>query len=148
MVFYKPSGQEIESIVSSTDGKFSLAALDPNGGSGSIVSMLWDLFLVGVIVFFFVSIIDQVGQQKHREVSSGFDTSIHNRFIPSESSQNGQLSVAKSGGTTTPVNTSSEEERTARAKKRRGKKTQAVKSTGTVEEEKAEKAKKEKKKKK
>ncbi|CAD7965303.1 unnamed protein product [Amoebophrya sp. A25] len=60
----KLSEVELAETISGTDGKFSLGTLDPDGASDGIVKMAWDAFLAGVIIFFFVSIINQMALSK------------------------------------------------------------------------------------
>ena len=52
---------------SSTDGKMSIASLDP--GTGELLSFgnLWNIFLAGLILFFVVSIVDQVASMTQQE---------------------------------------------------------------------------------
>eukprot|EP00441_Pelagodinium_beii_P015503 CAMPEP_0197663588 /NCGR_PEP_ID=MMETSP1338-20131121/58029_1 /TAXON_ID=43686 ORGANISM="Pelagodinium beii, Strain RCC1491" /NCGR_SAMPLE_ID=MMETSP1338 /ASSEMBLY_ACC=CAM_ASM_000754 /LENGTH=500 /DNA_ID=CAMNT_0043242043 /DNA_START=55 /DNA_END=1557 /DNA_ORIENTATION=- len=57
---------EMQSAVSRTDGKVSLAALDP-GAPTSLLKMCWELFIVGLILFFAVSIMNQMAVSKQAE---------------------------------------------------------------------------------
>ncbi|CAD7961291.1 unnamed protein product [Amoebophrya sp. A120] len=66
----KLSQAELGATISGTDGKFALGSLDPEGDSDSWMKMLWDLFLAGVIGFFFFSIIQQMAATKYAEVTS------------------------------------------------------------------------------
>lgn len=60
---------EIAEAVSHTDGKFSLKTLDPDA-EGSILGKLWELFIVGIVVFFLVSIVNEVARAKYAEVKA------------------------------------------------------------------------------
>jgi len=60
--------EEIQPIISGTDGKFSLGTLDPETGGDSWMKMGWDLFLAGVIAFFFISLINQMAETKYAEL--------------------------------------------------------------------------------
>lgn len=51
---------ELEAARGLTDGKVSLASLDPGEGGYFSVGMLWNGFIAGLILFFVVSIIEQV----------------------------------------------------------------------------------------
>jgi len=66
----KLSAGELESVISQTDGKFSLGSLDPEADDGGLAKMAWDGFLAAVIIFFFVSIIHQMAESKMTEVAA------------------------------------------------------------------------------
>jgi len=67
----KPDGKlmayELSQALSKADGKLSLASLDP--GSGSIFSPanLWNGFIVCLVLFFVLSIVDQVAKARQAE---------------------------------------------------------------------------------
>lgn len=58
------------------DGKLTLASLDP--GTGSILSFenLWNASLAGLIIFFLVSIIDQMAKSKQVGAMRAFECCI------------------------------------------------------------------------
>jgi len=58
---------ELQQAASRTDGKISLGALDPGAGA-SILKMCWELFIVGLVLFFLVSAINQVARSKQAEI--------------------------------------------------------------------------------
>jgi len=62
----KLTKSEIEGAVSSTDNKISLGSMDPKASSWA--GMLWELFIIGLVVFFLVSIIDQLTAAKQQEL--------------------------------------------------------------------------------
>lgn len=51
-----------------SDGKFSLASLDPGTGGLFSLGTLWNGFIVGLILFFIWSIIDQMAKSKQAEL--------------------------------------------------------------------------------
>jgi len=63
----KLTADELVRAQSVSDGKFSIASLDP--GEASIISpgLLWNGFLACLILFFLYSIIDQMAKQKQAE---------------------------------------------------------------------------------
>jgi len=60
------SKDEVADAVSSTDNKISLGSLDPS--TQSWMSKVWELLIVGLVVFFLVSIIDQLAIAKQAEL--------------------------------------------------------------------------------
>jgi len=54
---------EIAPVVGTSDGKLSLAGLDPGTGGVLSFGMLWNLFIAGLVCFFVYSIVEQVGLQ-------------------------------------------------------------------------------------
>jgi len=64
------SRDEVSGAISSTDQKISLSSLDPSAQSTAqtIVTKLWELFLIVLIVYFFISIIDQSAAAKQHEL--------------------------------------------------------------------------------
>jgi len=58
---------ELQEAASRTDGMVSLGALDPGAGT-SLFKMGWELFIVGLVLFFLVSIADQLAKAKQQEV--------------------------------------------------------------------------------
>lgn len=60
---------EVGAAASRTDGMVSLGALDPGKGTG-ILKMLWELFIVGLILFFVFSVVEQLGQNKQAELDN------------------------------------------------------------------------------
>ena len=57
------SSDEIAPVVGTSDGKLSLAGLDPGTGGVLSFGMLWNLFIAGLVCFFVYSIVEQVGLQ-------------------------------------------------------------------------------------
>jgi len=57
---------EAQLAASRTDGKVSLSSLDP-GAPTSIFKVAWELFIVGLVLFFVVSIMNQMAQSKQAE---------------------------------------------------------------------------------
>jgi len=57
---------EAQQAASRTDGKTSLSAFDP-GAPTSLLKMAWELFIVGLVLFFVVSIMNQMAAQKQQE---------------------------------------------------------------------------------
>merc|ERR1712228_673373 len=58
---------ELKSAASRTDGKVSLGSLDPGTGS-SIFKTLWEIFIVGLILFFVCSVVEQLARTKQSEL--------------------------------------------------------------------------------
>ena len=58
------SAAELQPTVGTSDGKLSLASLDPGSGSlldaGYVMGLLWNAFIAGLILFFVYSIVEQV----------------------------------------------------------------------------------------
>mmetsp|Transcript_80957 Transcript_80957/g.262223 ORF Transcript_80957/g.262223 Transcript_80957/m.262223 type:complete len:500 (-) Transcript_80957:473-1972(-) len=63
----KLSVKEITEAASRTDGKISLSSLDPGAGTG-VFKMLWELLIVGLVLFFLFSVIDQLARSKQQEL--------------------------------------------------------------------------------
>jgi len=59
---------EVQAAVSVSDGKFSLASLDPGTGGLLSVGNLWNGFIVSLVLFFLLSIIDQMAKSKQAEL--------------------------------------------------------------------------------
>jgi len=61
---------EIEAMVGLSDGKLSLASLDP--GTGGVLSLgnLWGMFIAGLVLFFVYSIVEQVALATQAEADS------------------------------------------------------------------------------
>lgn len=59
--------EELSHAASRTDGKISLSSLDPGTGT-SILKMLWELFIVSLVLFFLYSVIDQAARTKQQEL--------------------------------------------------------------------------------
>jgi len=59
---------EVAPAVSFSDGKFSLDSLDPGTGGILSVGNLWNGFIVGLVLFFVYSIVDQMAQSKQAEI--------------------------------------------------------------------------------
>jgi len=57
---------EIQLAASRTDGKISLSSLDP-GAPTSILKVCWELFIVSLVLYFVVSIMNQMAQSKQAE---------------------------------------------------------------------------------
>eukprot|EP00931_Biecheleriopsis_adriatica_P065334 TRINITY_DN3989_c0_g2_i1.p1 TRINITY_DN3989_c0_g2~~TRINITY_DN3989_c0_g2_i1.p1 ORF type:complete len:534 (-),score=109.10 TRINITY_DN3989_c0_g2_i1:79-1593(-) len=57
---------EVQAAASRTDGKISLSSLDP-GAPTSPLKVCWELFIVGLILFFVVSIVNQMAVTKQAE---------------------------------------------------------------------------------
>jgi len=57
---------ELREAASRTDGMVSLGALDPGAGQ-SFFKMCWELFVVGLVLFFVVSIMNQLAQYRQQE---------------------------------------------------------------------------------
>lgn len=60
---------ELEGAASRTDGMISLSSLDPGKGTG-ILKMCWELFIVGLILFFVFSVVEQLAQSKQAEIDA------------------------------------------------------------------------------
>mmetsp|Transcript_103280 Transcript_103280/g.296484 ORF Transcript_103280/g.296484 Transcript_103280/m.296484 type:complete len:517 (+) Transcript_103280:91-1641(+) len=58
---------ELKDAASRTDGMVSLGALDPGAGQ-SILKMAWELFVVGLVLFFVVSIVNQLARSQQQEL--------------------------------------------------------------------------------
>mmetsp|Transcript_90514 Transcript_90514/g.256367 ORF Transcript_90514/g.256367 Transcript_90514/m.256367 type:complete len:506 (+) Transcript_90514:70-1587(+) len=58
---------ELRTAASRTDGKVSLSSLDPGKGT-SALSMLWELLIVGLVLFFLFSVIEQLARTKQQEL--------------------------------------------------------------------------------
>lgn len=58
---------ELGLAASRTDGKISLSSLDPGTGT-SPLKMLWELFIVGLVLFFLFSVVDQLARTKQQEL--------------------------------------------------------------------------------
>lgn len=57
---------EAQLAASRTDGKTSLSGLDP-GAPTSFLKMAWELFIVGLVLFFVISIVNQMAATKQQE---------------------------------------------------------------------------------
>ena len=60
------SVSEAQCAASVTDGKISLSSLDP-GAPQSVLKMCWELFIVGLVLYFVMSIMNQMAQSKQAE---------------------------------------------------------------------------------
>lgn len=58
---------ELQKAASRTDGKISLSSLDPGVGA-SPYKMLWELFIVGLILFFVCGVVEQLARNKQEEL--------------------------------------------------------------------------------
>jgi len=58
---------EVQMAASRTDSMVSLASLDPGAGT-SILKFCWELFVVGLVLFFVVSIVNQLARVKQQEL--------------------------------------------------------------------------------
>mmetsp|Transcript_70496 Transcript_70496/g.113653 ORF Transcript_70496/g.113653 Transcript_70496/m.113653 type:complete len:508 (-) Transcript_70496:242-1765(-) len=58
---------EMGAAASMTDGKISLSSLDPGTGT-SVVKVVWELFIVGLVLFFLFGVIDQLARTKQGEL--------------------------------------------------------------------------------
>jgi len=61
---------ELTAAVGSSDGKLSLGSLDPGEGGLFSVGTLWGLFIVGLILFFVYSIVEQVALNAQKELDA------------------------------------------------------------------------------
>lgn len=61
------TASELTLAASRTDGKVSLSSLDPGTGT-SVLKMLWELFIVGLVLFFLFSVLDQIARTKQQEL--------------------------------------------------------------------------------
>jgi len=61
------SATELVAAASRTDGKISLGSLDPGAGT-SVLKVCWELFVVGLVLFFLVSVIEQMARSKQAEL--------------------------------------------------------------------------------
>ncbi|CAK0911293.1 unnamed protein product, partial [Prorocentrum cordatum] len=64
---------ELKSAASRTDGKISLGALDPGASAAAfqvkdVLKACWELFIVGLILFFVTAAINQVARQKQAQL--------------------------------------------------------------------------------
>jgi len=77
---------ELSLAQSTTDGKLSLASLDP--GSGGILSFgnLWNVFLVALILFFVVSIVDQLAKAEQADRDSREMAALEAKLLAEASS--------------------------------------------------------------
>eukprot|EP00434_Breviolum_minutum_P033748 symbB.v1.2.029864.t1/scaffold3314.1/size59232/1 len=57
---------EVKNAASVTDGKISLSSLDP-GAPTSPLKVAWELFVAGLVLYFVVSIMNQMAQSKQAE---------------------------------------------------------------------------------
>ncbi|CAK9101676.1 Vacuole membrane protein 1 (Transmembrane protein 49) [Durusdinium trenchii] len=60
------SVSEAQCAASVTDGKISLSSLDP-GAPTSFLKVCWELFIAGLVLYFVVSIMNQMAQSKQAE---------------------------------------------------------------------------------
>jgi len=60
---------EVGAAASRTDGMVSLGSLDPGKGTG-VLKMCWELFIVGLILFFVFSVVEQLAQTKQAELDN------------------------------------------------------------------------------
>jgi len=58
---------ELKAAASRTDGMVSLGSLDPGKGT-SILKMCWELFIVGLVLYFVMSIMNQLARMKQQEL--------------------------------------------------------------------------------
>jgi len=58
---------ELRTAASRTDGKISLSSLDPGTGT-SALKILWELLIVGLVLFFLFSVVDQLARTKQQEL--------------------------------------------------------------------------------
>lgn len=58
---------ELKEAASRTDGLLSLGSLDPGAGT-SLAKQAWELFIVGLVVFFLVSIVAQLAKARQAEL--------------------------------------------------------------------------------
>ena len=58
------SATELQAAVSATDGKISLGSLDPGEGKYFTPGNLWNAFIAGLVLFFVVSIVEQMAKSK------------------------------------------------------------------------------------
>lgn len=58
---------ELGAATSATDGKVSLASLDPGDGGVSIPKLAWDGFLACLILYFFWAVLEQIAKSKQAE---------------------------------------------------------------------------------
>jgi len=70
---------ELRDAASRTDGMVSLGALDPGAGQ-SLMKMGWELFIVGLVIFFVVSIVNQLARSQQQQA----DEARIEEFIRSE----------------------------------------------------------------
>mmetsp|Transcript_10404 Transcript_10404/g.24931 ORF Transcript_10404/g.24931 Transcript_10404/m.24931 type:complete len:501 (+) Transcript_10404:2-1504(+) len=63
----KLSLAELQKAASRTDGMVSLGSLDPGAGT-SILKMCWELFVVSLVLYFVVSILNQLARMKQQEL--------------------------------------------------------------------------------
>lgn len=66
--FLIPDELKVKGVESYSDGKFSLASLDPGTGGLLSVGNLWNGFIVGLVLFFLYSIIEQMAKSKQAEL--------------------------------------------------------------------------------
>ncbi|KAL3915360.1 MAG: hypothetical protein SGPRY_007251 [Prymnesium sp.] len=59
---------ELKAAESLSDGKFSLDSLDPGSGSIFSIGNLWNAFILGLIIFFLISIVDQMAKSKQAQI--------------------------------------------------------------------------------
>jgi len=59
---------ELAPAESKADGKFSLASLDPGSGAFFSVGNLWNGFIVSLVLFFLLSIVDQMAKSKQSDL--------------------------------------------------------------------------------
>jgi membrane protein YqaA with SNARE-associated domain len=59
--------EELAAAASRTDGKVSLSSLDPGTGT-SPLKVIWELFIVGLVLFFLFSVVDQIARTKQGEI--------------------------------------------------------------------------------
>ena len=83
--------EEITPVVGTSDGRLSLASLDP--GTGSVLSFgtLWNLFIAGLVAFFINSIVEQVGLQTQQAKDSAeleaLEASLSGKAKPAKAKQ-------------------------------------------------------------
>jgi len=81
----KLDAAELEQAVSATDGKISLASIDP--GSGDILTLgnLWNGFIAALVLFFAFTIVDQLAKSKQAELDdeeiSKLEKSLRNKKV-------------------------------------------------------------------
>jgi len=73
--------EEIERAAGSTDGKLSLASLDPGTGSVFSVGNLWNGFIASLVLFFIYSIVLQVALQTQQTYDSDELSALEKKFI-------------------------------------------------------------------
>mmetsp|Transcript_12749 Transcript_12749/g.31839 ORF Transcript_12749/g.31839 Transcript_12749/m.31839 type:complete len:578 (-) Transcript_12749:584-2317(-) len=62
------SATEFKVAESLSDGKFSLASLDPGTGSFFSLGNLWNGIIISLVIYFFISIVNQMAKSKQAEL--------------------------------------------------------------------------------